>query len=349
MRLALILLAGLSLPLGACSSSGPDEDELARAEDYYVRALHYYDAGDLARAQQQAARGLALAPENGQLNHVMGRTLLRWHDLRSVVRARPFLEAAHRELDSYKTAYSLGEYHLRYAEFLIGDSQASEEAARALEADPTAGDREARLVELRERARHTRERAAGHLRQAEELLRRTLSEVRDDVYALRLLASCLTHQGREEEALATLDQLIQVLVQSREYKNRRLASQDLRLEEEDLLRRDLLEDIDLEVEARGLAATLHKKHRDYAAAEAQLTAILALKPDLAPEYYNRGMCRYWTGRLAEAAADMETFLRKTELGPDSPEVDQAVEILSEHGTRSGGLRQVAPATGRRGD
>lgn len=334
--------------LAACSS-GPSEDEIARAEDFYVRALHYYDAGDLARAEQQAARGLALDPENGQLNHVMGRTLLRWHDLRSVVRARPYLEAAHRQLDSYKTAYSLGEYHLRYAEFLIGESEASEQAARALEQDPTAVDREARLAELAEKARRTRERADDHLRQAESLLRRTLSEVRDDVYALRLLASCLTHQGRDEEALATLDQLIQVLVQSREYKNRRLASQDLRVQEEEILRRDLLEDIDLEVEARGLAATLDKKRRDYAAAEAQLTAILALKPDLAREYYNRGMCRYWMGRLAEAAADMETFLRKTDLGPDSPEVDRAVEVLAEHRARSGAEAAVAtpgsPANG----
>ncbi|HEX9793952.1 MAG TPA: tetratricopeptide repeat protein [Planctomycetota bacterium] len=322
----LLLLAAV-VGLSSCSSTATQDQ--ARLEEYYARSLRYYDAGDLARAEQQARMGLAIEPDDGRLNHLLGRTLLRWHDLRSVGRSRGFLEKAHEELDTYKTAYSLAEFHLRYAQFLIGETEVLTE--RAAELDPeevVAGDFDSRI-------QNQRLKSAEHLVEAHGLLERTLAEATDDVFALRLMANVQTHQGQDRAALATLDRLVQVLVDSRQFKNKRLARFELPVAEETVLRRDLMDDIDMEVEARGLSSTVLKRLRDFPAAAEQIDQVLKLKPELAHEYYNRGMCRYWSGNLVAAASDMEIFLRKTTREQESPEVAQALEILNENASRSG--------------
>ena len=61
---------------------------LLRFDGYYVfsdllempnlrqRATQYYDAGDYARAEQQARQGLAIDPDHGLLNLILGRAML---------------------------------------------------------------------------------------------------------------------------------------------------------------------------------------------------------------------------------------------------------------------------------
>lgn len=318
--------------LAACSS-GPTEEETSRLEDYAARARAYYDTDDLPRAEQQARMGLALEPEHPMLNLLLGRTLLRWQDPEHVAAARPHLELAHEALEDHKTHYSLGEYHLRYAELLLQTANSKEQRAKEL---PRTGDEQRAIESLEGTAARQRERAAEHLEQAVEYLEAAVELVPSDPYSLRLLANAYTHRKEPEAALAQLDRLIQTLVASREFKNERLALLDLGVAQETALREDLGHDIEMEVEARGLVATLHKEQKDYRAAVAQLTEILKLDPELEQEYYNRGLCRYWLGELAAAAEDMQKFLRKTTLGFDSEQVNRALDVVAEYRSRTGG-------------
>ena len=85
----------------------------------------------------------------------------------------------------------------------------------------------------------------------------------------------------------------------------------------------------MEVDARGLAAALHKNAGQYEEAIEELTQLLNLAPSLEREYFNRGMCHYWLGHLDLATEDMKQFLRRTPLKMDADEVSQALDILAE--------------------
>lgn len=316
-----LLLLLLALP-AACSSN---EEEGPTAEDFLERAVAYYDDDDLLRALQQASRGLELEPDDGMLNLVMGRALLRKRDLNSVNAAQTYLEKANEEIGDWRTELSLGESHLRYAQFLIGEASLLENRRLELsEGDPEA------LKDLDERALHAREVAQKHLDQALPLLESAQKENPSATYPLQLLASAYAVDDRKDEALAALDELIAILQESRRWKNRELARQELNIVQEEELRRLLREDLRQEVESLGLKAALLMSEDRFEDAETSLTEALHLNPDLGREYYNRGICRYREGRLLDAASDMEIFLRKTELSFESEQVQRAMEILDQY-------------------
>lgn len=319
------LLALLSLlPLmSACSLSQEELDDIA---EYRQRAAQYYDVNDLARAEQQARLGLEIDPENGELHHLLGRTLLKKSDHRSVQLAGQHLEVAHAETDDFKTAYSLGEYHLRHAELLIGsaiilrdkmDKVNPEESDRLEQMKADIADREARSLE--------------HLNTSLGLLDQALAERSEWVEALQHRASALAHLKRDDESLQAIEELCAVLERSRENKYSRLATQQFELAQETFWRNEILRDIRWEVEARGLAASILMNNKNWAQAELQLTKILKLSPDRANEFYNRGLARYFQGSLQGAAHDMRNFLGKTSLNPESDQVERALAILEEFG------------------
>ncbi|RMH05375.1 MAG: hypothetical protein D6702_00330 [Planctomycetota bacterium] len=330
-------LAPLLLP--ACGGLTAEEEQLL--EDFRARATQYYDANDLGRAEQQALRGLQIDPDHPVLNHIMGRTLLKYQDARHVAAARKYLEKAY-ELDpQYKTAYSLGECRLRLAEFRVARAVALDERAAELGPDEV----EAR-AELADRAERLRADSVEDLAAAEKYLGIALEADPSNVWALRLLANTYAHQDRPEDALHALERLIEELRASRRWKNERLALEALPLVEEQSLRQRVREDIEMEIEARGLAAAIHKAAQRYAESAEQLSEILKLDPSRVQEYYNRGLCRYWLGDLAGAHADMREFLRRTDLEFGAEEVERALNIVSEYErTRAGAAAGLNPVDG----
>ncbi|MCX8229600.1 MAG: tetratricopeptide repeat protein [Planctomycetota bacterium] len=310
----------LFLVIGACSLSAEEEN---LRDDYAQRASRYYELEDYTRAQQQATRGLEVDPEDGVLNFILGRTFIKKGDLRSVAAARKPLEIAHKALDNHRTAYSLCEYHLRYAEFLQGESTLLAMRASDLP-ESDAFDR----AELETRSKRTRETSQAHLQKALGYIGATLEQQPDWVFALQHQASVYALLNKEVEAFATIAHLCQVLQKSRKHKNQRLLLQELPAPQENQIRRDLLLDIEWEIAARGLAATLHMNQKNWVAADAELTKLLLLDPRRVAEYYNRGLCRQYLGRYALAAADMQVFLGRTPLGIDSLEVDRALTIVA---------------------
>ncbi len=312
--------------LAACGGLTPEEEE--QIEDYRRRASQYYESGrpeDLGRAEQQARRGLALDPENAELNHILGRTLLKWQDGRHVVASLKYLELAYDLDPQYRTAYSLGECHLRLGELRLKRAVTLELSAQELAEDET----EARQ-ELADRAASLRENAQDDLLDAESYLQIAVESNPGNIFALRLMANAYAHLGRPEDSLDTIELLIAELVESRTWKNERLAMEALPLVEETMLRDRLKEDLEMEMEARGLAAAIHKAAKRYSASADMLTEILKLDPGREQEYYNRGMCRYWLGDLAAAHADMREFLRRTSLEFGAEQVDRALDIVSEY-------------------
>ncbi len=318
-----LLLFGLSLLFsGACSTS---PEEIERLEDFQQRATRYYEADDLDRAEQQARMGLAIDEDHAILNLILGRTYLKRHDLRSVAQSKFYLEKAYDQKEEFRTSYSLGEYHLRYAEFLLGQADLLEDRASRLPEGEAAA-----AAEMEARSKTQRAKAQEHLRQSQELLGEALAESPKSLFALRLMASCASHLGLEEEALGAIQALVSELQRSRKWKNSRLASDgSLDIAQEQHLRDLLKEEMGMEVDARGLAAALHKNAGQYEEAIEELTQLLNLAPSLEREYFNRGICHYWLGHLDLATEDMKQFLRRTPLKMDADEVSQALDILAE--------------------
>ncbi len=302
------------------------QEELDRIAEYRQRAAQYYDVNDLARAEQQARTGLEIDPENGDLQHLLGRTLLKKGDHRSVQLARQHLEIAHEQTDDFKTAYSLGEYHLRHAELLVGSAIILRGKLEEVDADDTAR-QSAMEADIKDRESRSKE----HLHLALELLDQALAERSEWVEALQHRASTLAHLQRDEEALLAIEDLCAVLKRSRESKYSRLATQELNISQETYWRDALLKDIAWEVEARGLSASILMNNKQWLQAEGQLTEILKLSPNRANEFYNRGLARYFQGSLQGAASDMRNFLGKTALTKDAQQVERAMAILEEFG------------------
>ncbi|MBC8329390.1 MAG: hypothetical protein ISR76_08140 [Planctomycetes bacterium] len=324
----------LSALVAACGGLTPEEKE--QVADYRRRASQYYESGkpeDLGRAEQQAMRGLAMDPDNADLNHILGRTLLKWQDPRHVVASQKYLERAY-ELDpQYRTAYSLGECHLRLGELRV---------KRAVTLDLSAEELDPRESEAREelaaRALKLRADAEEDLDEAARFLQIALESNPGNIFSLRLLANTYAHMGRSDDSLETIHRLIQELVESRRWKNERLAMEALPLTEEQMLRDRLKEDLEMEMEARGLAAAIHKSQKRFRDSADMLTEVLKLDPGREREYFNRGMCLYWLGDLAAAHADMREFLRRTPLDFGADEVARALDIVSEFESRGGGKR-----------
>ncbi len=321
---SLLLLTCLS----SCSLS---QGEVDLIDDFRLRAAQYYEVNDLGRAQQQAVRGLQIDPEDGELNHILGRTLLKRGDPDAVQLARGPLELAHEQLDSARSSYSMGEYHLRHGQLLRG--AAAVLRRKSADIDPVnrrlVADHQAEIEDYEKRGEE-------HIVTSLTFLERAVDERPEWIEALQHIASAQTHLHRDEEALLSIGRLVEVLGRSRDYKNTQLATSETSVAQERSLRQSLLRDIAWEVESRGLAATILMNREDWKEADAQLTEVLRLAPNLESEYFNRGLARYHMGRLAEAAGDMRAFLGRTSLDQESEQVKRALDVLSEFDQGRGG-------------
>jgi tetratricopeptide (TPR) repeat protein len=325
MRVSLAVFLPLLL-LPCCALSQEELDQIA---DYRQRAALYYGDNDLARAEDQARRGLEIDPENGELQHLLGRTLLKRGDPTSVQRARGHLELAYDVEDDFKTAYSLGEYHLRHAELLLSSAAVLEMRIGDMKKpDPSI------LRSMEADIKTRKEKAEDHLTDALTYLNQALGARQEWVEALQHLASTYAHLHRDQDALDAIQDLCGILQRSRNNKNSSLTTQQFKVPEEQFWRDSLMRDIAWEVEARGLAASILMNGKRWREAETELTAILNLAPDRANEYFNRGLARYYLGKLPDAAGDMRSFLGKTRLPKNSEQVSQALDIVQEFESQS---------------
>lgn len=312
--------------LPSCGVSQEDQD---RVDALSQRASHYLAAEDLDRAEQQARLGLAIAPGDPTLNLLLGRTLLQRRDVFSVRAAfegadgkpGPLLLAYRHDRGILATAL-LGEAQMRYAEFLIARADRIAAAILGLpDEDPELPNMEQEEARIRLLARE-------HLEASVVYLDEAIEQNPDNLIVLNHRQIAFLHLNRIDDSLAAGSRCLEVLSASRDYLNRELAIRNLAPEMERQIRAQLRDDLQREVEVRGLMAALHRRELRWTEAEHQLTAILLTDPNRADDYFDRGECRFRMGRLTDAADDMRAFLRKTRLSFESPKVQRALDILA---------------------
>ncbi|MHC4823970.1 MAG: hypothetical protein ACYTEP_08130 [Planctomycetota bacterium] len=322
----------LVLVLGACSSSAEQENEAARLEDFRVRAAQYFNSGRFPQAYQQAVMGLQIEPDDGGLNLIAGRSLVMQRDLQKVSHALEYLETAQDELENYKADYSLAEFHFRYGSMLYGFAAKERESLIEFpEKDETI--QAERLALCEERIQTSEE----HFAEALKLLDQVLEVRADDLNALEMRGQVFALLERDDAAFEDFNAAIAVLEESRQYKNRVLATDaNLTVEQEQRLRRDLSGDIQREIAIRFVIAGILKRANLLREEEEQYSTILGLDPDMEVAYHSRALCRYELGRMAEASADMREFVGRTELTFDTPQVKEAMRIIEEYSAIQGG-------------
>ncbi|MBC8371319.1 MAG: hypothetical protein H8E25_15060 [Planctomycetes bacterium] len=312
--------------LCACSS-GPTEEELnVRVDDLRQRSAQYFNAGSYHQALQQALLGLELVDsDSGELNMLAGHALMMMGDLHDVASAQPYLERACEMLDNYRADLLLGEFHQRYGSMLhahalrlrksIADFPSSNEEQQIADSEAN----ELRLAKAQQ-----------HFLLAIELFLVALKESPDDLYALQLIGSSYSLTKQPAPARVYLNQAIDILVESRQYKNRVIVTDTkMDLRQESRLRNELLQDIQTEVAIRMLIAGLDSVASDTAAELAQYTKILGLSPQNLNAIFGRGLCHYKLGNFHLATADFDYFIANTPLGFDHPQVRRAFKIIEE--------------------
>lgn len=322
------LPAALLLAAAACSNSLSVE-EAAQRDEFYSRAVQYYDVARYAQAEQQARLGLQLDDQDPMLNLIAGRAILMQATLQKLAAARPLLETALARLPDdqrSKASFSLAQYHLIYGRELQSHVQRER---RALEQNPNpdAVQRDLSRAQLDERENRARD----HYEEAARYAADAVDEAPDSLQHLEVQGQIAALRGDDKLAFESLNRALELLAESRAFLNRTLGfSTELPVGEEQRLRSRLLSDIQREIAVRGVMASLYKRQGRLPDEEQQYTLMLQLDERQSTVYYSRGMVRHELGRIPEAAEDMRQFLMRTDLDPGAEQVAQAVGILHEH-------------------
>jgi tetratricopeptide (TPR) repeat protein len=310
----------------ACGS-GPTEEEIAvKADDFRQRSKQYFNAGSYPQAYQQATLGLELSTnDDGELNLLAGHALMMMRNLNDVAKSEAYLLKAQEMLDSYRADLILGEFHQRYGAMLNAHARRQIKLAKELEGL----DDEQRQTEIEENEERI-EIAIQHFEDAADLFSFAIEKSPDDLHALQLIGQSYTYLGEHDAAREHLRHAVDILVESRQYKNRILATNTkINLREESLVRSEMSRDINAEVSIRILLAGLDKLDGNVTAEIEQYSTILELNPDHLNVSYLRGVCYYNTGNIEQAIVDLERFISNTKLPYKHPQVQHAMEITSD--------------------
>ncbi|MFT7516870.1 MAG: tetratricopeptide (TPR) repeat protein [Myxococcota bacterium] len=322
----------MSLAFTACAitlacSSGPTEEEIAvRVDDFRQRSAQYFNTGSYQQAFQQAHLGLEIATEeDGELNLLAGHALMMMRNRDDVASSQKYLELASELLESYRADLILGEFHQRYGSMLHAHALRQRKSIASF---PNSNE-EQRADETAENDKRFAT-AQDHFQQATELFLVALSQSPNDLHALQLIGQSYALLRQSANSRQHLNHALEILLESRQYKNRVLAT-DARmdLKQETRLRGELLSDIEAEVAIRMLVAGLDNIDRDIDAELAQYSHILGLSPQSLNAVYGRAMCYYKLGNFALATKDLEYFISNTALSFEHPQVRRAFEIIGE--------------------
>jgi len=310
-RLTAVVM-GLALGAGACQSL-TIEDE-ARLAVYTENSQHYYDRGDYARALHQADSALALDPEVISVRLVKGFCLLKLGSLAGnpVVIDRALdefdeLVATSTGRDDFRVHLGLGSAHLARA---LSHDEIIDRIESRLSSEflPPDG-RKAEQLKLEE----SNDQRLEHLQASESALRRVLSfELqKNNPFALLDLVLVLHSLGdREVEAKQAAERTLLILDESNVVtanslqRNAALSPvQRLDLENRIEMNREK------ERQLRDLVATIDLSLGDVSGFLEQMQLLEAKGLMAEVQYYNRAQVHEDIGLFAEAANDLEQYLR----------------------------------------
>ena len=331
------------LPLGPLVTAsflfcacGSTPDEGLTLDSYVQNARIYFAGGDDARCLDQIERGLELEPEHYELNLMQGQVLVR--------RARNNPEIYDAALDQMRTVYGLrsvsdhdyrtllflGQAHFGLAVRNRRDASEAREAAAAPNIEPS---ERTRLIG--KAAEHERL-YKRHVKDAERQFDAML-DMGDGINpARRFLFIVETYKSEGLDGMekrAQKQRAIEVGEQYLEDARQRLAYySDLRartvnLEEEagaDTRRSFYKNQV---IDCLGQLAHLQYDLGNYQQALTLNDELVAMQPNFAAHYYNRGKCAYQLKSWELAIGDFQDFLRMTgeEQGKRRDEIEEMLD------------------------
>ncbi|MBX3463114.1 MAG: hypothetical protein KF830_08080 [Planctomycetes bacterium] len=318
--------AALLLLLASCSSLDHEQQQLLAS--HQRNAKYYFEGGRLEQALDQVDRGLAIDPDDYQLQALRGTVLLRQsgsalstdHRLldeatrtlaqvyarRAPARHEPFVLLPYAMALQKQGRRRLGE-EVR----LRGQASRAPDGAELLQ---TADERRAEGQKLLLEAKGVLDVliARGEvLRLAWSHQLQIAQDLGDDLAFVAAANSYLTQAATDQQTV------------KREVERTLVPA----YETEQVQRLRALENEELEV--RALLADHHYNRKQHDQALVQLNRVLELDPKRSVDYYNRGRVLMELKRTEEAKADFRKFLATSNLPPSSDKVTLAMKALDQ--------------------
>jgi len=307
--LALACIAG-------CNSTPDEQDPKELLAMHREFALRYYDENELDRAEQQVDMGLEIEPRDEKLRLMKGWIRQRRGTAADVFAAEEIFRGLLPSKD-YRVLLGLGEA-LERKGVLYWESASAVEGGKRF---TKASDPQARAKELRGDAQTCWRESLEHYEKALERKPGELQAINgmQRVYALR---------GEKEKALRWSQELLDKSAAEAEFWTRQLERPDLSADEEARLRALLAGSEKLQIETHLQASTLLAGLDRPAEALEHLDRVLELDPEQAEVHSRRAQLLHRLGRIEEAIASLENYLRFSEGGFDHPDVARAMDLLA---------------------
>lgn len=310
------LCAALLITLGAACNFSQDAAQLEETLQMHREfALRYYDEGQLTQALQQVDKGLELKSNDEKLRIMKG-----WIHQRLGTADDVFLaEQTFRRLLStrdYRVILGLGEALERKGVLFWESADAVEEGRRYT----TASDRDQRASELRADAHEAWDESV-------ERYEQTLERKPGEIQAINGLQRVHALSGKHGEALRWSRKLLTMVEAEAKFWSRQLERPDLSSDEEQRLRELMSDSERLELETRLQVARLLVGLERYPEALVELDRVLLIDPTAPGIHGRRAQLLYRSGRVEEALASLENYLRFSEEEFDHPDVTRALELM----------------------
>jgi tetratricopeptide (TPR) repeat protein len=314
------LFAAVLASASACASDGPKIDPEVTRQIHVRAALDHYDLGEMDRAIDQAQRALAFDEDDRTMQLLVGWCYLRKGATRDLLEAeRIFIGLEKKYPDERRAKLGAAKVSERLA-IVHRESADDIDAGRSL---PISRDPAEEVERLRKES-------ARLFEAAESRYRGLVSDEQENLEALNGLVRVCTLNGRNEEALDHLGVLIAALDEQRIFYADQLKKRVLESADEASLRNFERTTTRLLLDARQLAANLHHAVGRPNLALGHLDAALEIEPLRRPELYaQRAQVQLALGNPARALEDLETFIARSSLPVDHPDVQRAWALRRE--------------------
>jgi len=312
------LIVAALFSLAACSST--DEGGLSKADQLNLHveyAKKFFSDGQYAQAEQQADLGLALSRKDHELLLIKGWVRIKRGRTDDVLMA----ERIFRDIDSsddYRAHIGLGEALERKGVLYW-------ESAKAVES----GERATNAADPAKRAKELRVDAERFWAESEALYKRALESKSSAIQAINGLQRVAALRGDHEQALAWSERLLETSQQELAFWRKDLQRPNLNADDENAIRRLLNGGEQLVLETHLQASTMLVKLGRKAEGVAHLDAATELAPDRAEIYSRRAQLLHELGDHQRARADIQAFLKLSKLPVDHPDVQRALDLLTE--------------------
>jgi len=316
------LALALALAAPACASnpkSKPDPEK--QLELHRELALRYFDEGDLLRAEDQVSRGLDIDPKDEKLQLMLGWVRQRRGSRDDIQIAEKIFRSLLDKRDKDKDYRA----QLGLAEALERKGILYQESADAI----ASGRRVSQAADPEQRVERMRRDAEAFWDESIAMYKTVLERRPEEPQVFNGLQRVYSLRGEDEKALKWSRLLLEQNERDLEFWRTRLQQPDLTADEEADVRELMGRTTRLQIETHLQAATLLVRLDRKSESIGHLDSVLVLAPDLANAYSRRAEILHGLGRDEEAVANLDEFLRLSDLKFEHPDIRRAFELRAE--------------------